>query len=173
MTQPWAGTGGAETRKLGARPLPQEARSTEGAPELRGADRRHHYWKPSGGLCGTTAHPTLRIKSWRPLARELQGSRVGLSRGPWKQHYNHLALGRPSPGMLSIKVQIPRAPRGQGWGQQGWAWSESSVLRQACPRRTAPRPGHDAWSHTQPIFSFTGETGSLPLGEGRTEHPSN
>lgn len=147
--------------------MPQEVCSTEGAPELRGAGRRHHSWKPR------------RRPPWDHRESDPGGHWEGASGFKGGAFKGPLETSQP-PGSREVVPRHaehqgadPEGPTGMGWGQQGWAWNELSVLRQACPCRTAPRPGHNAWLHTQPIFSFTGETGSLPLGEGRTEHPSS
>lgn len=96
---------------------PLEAQSAQGAPDL--SEEQTDNTIGRNGDCGppgTKAHPTLRIRSRRSLTRELQGPRVGLSRAPPEQHHNHLAPGRPPPGMLSARVRTPRAPWQGGAG---------------------------------------------------------
>lgn len=161
-TQPWAGTGG--------KALAPRAQSTE-EPQNEEQTDNTITGDPGGGLCGTTAHPTLRIRSWGPLAQGASGFKWG-TEAPGN-NITTTWLREAIPRHAQHQCKNPEEPHGGGgWGQQGWAWSESSVLRQACPHPgQPPRPGLDAWSHTQPIFSFTGETGSLPL-EGRKDRAS-
>ena len=62
---------------------PLEAQSAQGAPHL--SEEQTDNTTGGNRDCGppgTKAHPTLRIRSWEPLTRELQGPRVGLSRAP-------------------------------------------------------------------------------------------